>query len=150
MMYWKKACEAKGMRAKMAFGRAATHREDNQHNHKSTLRHRARVLIVVLSKEEKCAETYLLNIHADEDGADRLGEEETASVVRLGLVVHPRVMILVQKVEEDKRCPGKAVDDRRDYHVADRDDGHKTSLREERAPSCRDGAVLDVIDRARR
>lgn len=71
----------------------ATYREDDQHNHQSTLGNSVRTLIGALRKEEQGSHAYLLDVESDEQVLKRLGVKQTAGIG--SLLVYPEEEVLV-------------------------------------------------------
>ena len=72
-----------------------TYREDNQYDHETTLRKRARLVILVLREEEQGTQAELLDIQPNKYMLKCPGEEEPARVARMRLVVDPSEEVLV-------------------------------------------------------
>ena len=75
------------------------HREDDQYNHETPLRKRARLGFVVLCEEEQGTQAELLDIQPNKYMLNRLREEESPRLARTRLIVDPREEVLVHEVE---------------------------------------------------
>ena len=91
----------------------------------------------------------MLDVKSHKHMLECLGEEETARLAGRRLIMDPGEKILVQHIEQEEGCEGKAVDDGRDDGVAERDDNQQRRCREESSPVSRTGRVLNIVYRAR-
>ena len=124
------------------------HREDDQYNHETPLRKRARLGFVVLCEEEQGTQAELLDIQPNKYMLDRLREEESTRLARMRLIVDPREEVLVQEVEQEEGRKREAIDDGGYNGIAERDDNQLCHRGEESTPIRNTGRVLDLIHRA--
>lgn len=77
-----------------------------------------------------------------------LGEEQSSSIGRHGLLKHPQEQILIKQEEQPKHEADEPIDDRRNDRVGDTNHDEEGGHREEGTPSDCPRSVFDVVDRA--
>lgn len=75
-----------------------THCDEDQDDHQNTLWERRDLAVAIAGKEEQCGQADLLDVQADEELADGLGEEQPSSVHLRLLVDYPSKEVLVHQV----------------------------------------------------
>jgi hypothetical protein len=128
---------------------AAAYREDNQYNHKCTLRDRTWLMLIVLGEEKQGAQAELLDIKPNEYMVQRFREEEAAGFAGGRLIVDPSEKVFVQEVKQGEGRKREAVDDGRYDGISERDYNQLSRSGEERAPFLGATRVLRLVHRAR-
>lgn len=95
----------------------ATHSEDDEHNHQSTLWNSRDLVVLVPRQEEQRTQANLLDIHADKDMGYGFREEYPTGITLRGLVVNPDEEIFVHQGGEDEECGSEAIDHRADNAI---------------------------------
>lgn len=106
-------------------------------------------MIFVLREEEQGAQTKLLDIEPNKYMLKCFGEEESAGLAGLGLIVDPCEKVLIQEVKQKERAKCEAINDGGYDGIAKSDDNQLSHRREESSPFRCTGSVLDRVHRAR-